>query len=123
MHSGKTPKHSGKASPNATLREGLPGKRFTGKRPSLSAKSRALGKAFPECRAPSVGKPLFFPVNNHKSTTINISQSTFMNHKGTNMFGIHNILQTIQKYTLLSSQVNVNCPEFQKKFKFTATYI
>jgi hypothetical protein len=33
-----------------------------------------------------------------------------MNHKQTNMFGIHNILQTIQKYTLLSSQVNVNCP-------------
>jgi hypothetical protein len=45
-----------------------------------------------------------------KSTTINISQSTFMNRKRTNMFGIHNILQTIKKYTLLSSQVNVNCP-------------
>jgi hypothetical protein len=26
MHSGKTPKHSGKASPSATLGEGLPGK-------------------------------------------------------------------------------------------------
>jgi hypothetical protein len=39
------------------------------------------------------------------------------------MFRIHNILQTIQKYTLLSSQVNVNCPEFQKKIKVTATYI
>jgi hypothetical protein len=46
-----------------------------------------------------------------------------MNHKRTNMFGIHTILQTIQKYTLLSSQVNVNCPEFQKKFEVTATYI
>jgi hypothetical protein len=51
MHSGKTPKHSGKASPSATLGEGLPGKR-----PSPSAKSRALGEAFPECRAPSRGR-------------------------------------------------------------------
>jgi hypothetical protein len=50
-----------------------------------------------------------------KSTTINISQSTFMNRKRTNMFGIHNILQTIQKYTLLSSQVNVNCPAQNKE--------
>jgi hypothetical protein len=50
-----------------------------------------------------------------KSTTINISQSTFMNRKRTNMFGIHNILQTIQKYTLLSSQVNVNCPTQNKE--------
>jgi hypothetical protein len=56
MHSGKTPKHSGKASPSATLGEGLPGKRFTGKRPSPSAKSRAIGEAFPECRAPSRGR-------------------------------------------------------------------
>jgi hypothetical protein len=56
MHSGKTPKHSGKASPSATLGEGLPGKRFTGKRPSPSAKSRALGEAFPEFRAPSWGR-------------------------------------------------------------------
>jgi hypothetical protein len=51
-HSGKTPKHSGKASPSATLGEGQPGKRLTGKRPSPSAKSRALGEAFPECHAP-----------------------------------------------------------------------
>jgi hypothetical protein len=56
MHSGKTPKHSGKASPSATLGEGLPGKQFTGKRSSPSAKSRALGEAFPECRAPSRGR-------------------------------------------------------------------
>jgi hypothetical protein len=49
MHSAKTPKHSGKASPS----EGLPGKRSMGKRPSPSAKYRALGEAFLECRAPS----------------------------------------------------------------------
>jgi hypothetical protein len=42
-----------------------------------------------------------------KSTTINISQSTFMSRKRTNMFGIHNILQTIQKYTLLSSKADM----------------
>jgi hypothetical protein len=36
MHSGKTPKHSGKASLSATLGKGLPGKPFTGKRPSPS---------------------------------------------------------------------------------------
>jgi hypothetical protein len=56
MHSGKTPKHSGKASPSATLGEGLPGKPFTGKRPSPSAKSRALGEAFPECRPSTRGR-------------------------------------------------------------------
>jgi hypothetical protein len=30
-HSGKTPKHSGKASPSATLGEGQPGKRLRGR--------------------------------------------------------------------------------------------
>jgi hypothetical protein len=49
MHSGKAPKHSGKASPSATLGEGLPGMLLTGKRPSPSANFLALGEAFPEC--------------------------------------------------------------------------
>jgi hypothetical protein len=39
-----------------TLGEGLPGKRFTEKRPSPSAKYRALGEAFHECRGPSRGR-------------------------------------------------------------------
>jgi hypothetical protein len=56
MHSGKTPKHSGKTFPSATLEEGLPGKRFTGKRPSPSVKSRALGETFPECHPPPRGR-------------------------------------------------------------------
>jgi hypothetical protein len=56
MHSGKAPEHSGKASPSATLGEGRPGTLLTGKRPSPSAKSRALGEAFLECRAPSRGQ-------------------------------------------------------------------
>jgi hypothetical protein len=34
-----------------TLGEGQPGKRLMGKRPSPSAKYRALGEAFPECLA------------------------------------------------------------------------
>jgi hypothetical protein len=49
---GKTPKHSGKSSPSATLGEGQPEKGLTKKRPSPSAKYRALGEAFPECHAP-----------------------------------------------------------------------
>jgi hypothetical protein len=55
MHSGKAPKHSGKASPSATLGEGLPGTLLMGKLPSPSAKSRALGEAFPERHAPTRG--------------------------------------------------------------------
>jgi hypothetical protein len=55
-HSGKAPKHSGKASPSATLGEGLLGTLLTVKRPSPNAKSRALGETFPECHAPSRGR-------------------------------------------------------------------
>jgi hypothetical protein len=49
-------KHSGKPSASATLEEGLPVTLLTVKRPSPSAKSRALGEAFPERRASSRGR-------------------------------------------------------------------
>jgi hypothetical protein len=55
MHSGKGQKHSGKPSPSATLGEEPPGMSLTGKRPSLSAKNRTLGEAFPECRPSTRG--------------------------------------------------------------------
>jgi hypothetical protein len=55
-HSGKSPKHSGKPSPSATLGEELPGKWFTGKRSSPSAKNRTLGEGFPECHGSTRGR-------------------------------------------------------------------
>jgi hypothetical protein len=50
---GEDPKTLGEGFPECNTRGRLPGKRFTGKRPSPSAKSRALGETFPECR-PSI---------------------------------------------------------------------
>jgi hypothetical protein len=52
---GEDPKTLGEGFPK-TLGEGLPGKRFTEKRPSPSAKYRALGEAFHECRGRSQGR-------------------------------------------------------------------
>jgi hypothetical protein len=46
-HSGKTPKHSGKASPSATLGEGQPGKQLTDKRPPRVPNIKHSGKPFP----------------------------------------------------------------------------
>jgi hypothetical protein len=55
-HSGKWQKHSGKPSPSATLGEGLPGKRLTGKSSSPSAKNRTLGEGFPESHGSTRGR-------------------------------------------------------------------
>jgi hypothetical protein len=52
----KRQKHSGKPSPSATLGEGLPGKRLTGKSSSPSAKNRTLGEGFPECHGSTRGR-------------------------------------------------------------------
>jgi hypothetical protein len=56
MHSGKAQKHSGKASPSATLGEEPPGMPLTEKGSSPSAKNRTLGEAFPECRSSTRGR-------------------------------------------------------------------
>jgi hypothetical protein len=56
LHSGKAQKHSGKPSSSATLRKELPAIPLTVKRRSPSAKNRALGEAFLECRASTRGK-------------------------------------------------------------------
>jgi hypothetical protein len=56
QHSGKSQKHSGKPSPSATLGEELPGKWFTGKRSSPSAKNRTLREGFPECHSSTRGR-------------------------------------------------------------------
>jgi hypothetical protein len=56
LHSGKAQLHSGKTFPSTTLGEEASANPLTGKRSSLSAKNRTLGKAFPECSLHTLGR-------------------------------------------------------------------
>jgi hypothetical protein len=60
MHSGKDQLHSGKPSPSATLGEESPGKRSTGKPPSLRVGNRTLREGFTERRESTRGRDFVF---------------------------------------------------------------